>query len=284
MDKAVIFYFSGTGNTWWVTKKIAESLKSREISTDIHSIENISLEEADTLISMSKYVGFGYPIYGSDLPETMKNFMSNLQPVDQKNTFLFCTQWLFSGDGTRNGASFIKDKGFFVRWSEHFFMPNNISITNSVFSRFYTNDGTKHKKRLTHSLNRANILADKISNSITSKRGYGVLPVLFGLIQRFPYRIMFPKLRNDISINYTRCILCERCVNNCPVDNLEIVQGEVSARGQCILCLRCYNFCPVGAVQYKGKDFDRERGRPYQGPVQIFQPEFLTKSHNNHIN
>jgi ferredoxin/flavodoxin len=277
MDNAVIFYFSGTGNTWWVSKRIAESLKSKNINVSIHSIENIVLEEADRLISESKYVGFGYPIYGSDLPEIMKSFLSDLQPVNQKNTFLFCTQWLFSGDGTRNGGIYIKKKGFSVRWTEHFFMPNNISVTNTMFSWFYTNDETKHKKRLTHSSNRANVLVDQIANNISFRRGYGLLPTLAGLMQRLPYRLMFNNLRDDISANQTRCVLCERCVNNCPVDNLQITEGKVNAKGECILCLRCYNFCPVGAIQYKGKDFNLDKGRPYQGPVQIFQPEFLIK-------
>jgi ferredoxin/flavodoxin len=277
MDNAIIFYFSGTGNTWWVSKRIAESLKSRNISANIYSIENVDLEEANRLITDSKYVGFGYPIYGSDLPEIMKSFMSDLQPGNQKNTFLFCTQWLFSGDGTSNGASYIKKKGFNVGWTEHFFMPNNISITNTLFSWFYTNDGAKHKKRLTHSSNRASVLADKIANNISFRRGYGLLPTLAGLIQRLPYRLMFNNLRNDISVNHTRCVLCERCVNNCPIDNLQITEGKVNAKGLCILCLRCYNFCPVGAIQYKGKDFNLDKGRPYQGPVQIFQPEFLIK-------
>lgn len=47
MKDAVIFYFSGTGNTWWISNRIAEALEAKEISASTVSIEKISADEAN---------------------------------------------------------------------------------------------------------------------------------------------------------------------------------------------------------------------------------------------
>jgi flavodoxin len=47
MKKAVIFYFSGTGNTWWVSEKLGRYLAEKGFSVEVHSIEKISAFDAD---------------------------------------------------------------------------------------------------------------------------------------------------------------------------------------------------------------------------------------------
>jgi hypothetical protein len=42
----------------------------------------------------------------------MKVFIRSLTPVREKTAFVFCTQWLWSGDGARIGGSMLKRKGF----------------------------------------------------------------------------------------------------------------------------------------------------------------------------
>jgi ferredoxin len=86
---------------------------------------------------------------------------------------------------------------------------------------------------------------------------------------------MYQRLRDDISIDGTKCSLCGRCVRNCPAGNLFQSSQTVKARGRCVLCLRCYSFCPETAVAYMGKLHDPGRGVPYRGPAEDFSPELL---------
>jgi ferredoxin/flavodoxin len=277
MKDAVIFYFSGTGNTWWISNRIAEALESKEISASTVSIEKISADEANDLIYKSEFVGFGYPIYGSDIPEIMKDFLDSLEEMDMKSTFVFCTQWGYSGDGAHNCERIIRKKGFNVWWAEHFFMPNNICVEVAGLPSKYTNDQQKLDVILEKNRKRIDKLALNISKNIIAKRGYTIFSTLGGLLQRVPFRKMYPTYKNKISINDEKCIRCNRCVNICPVNNLEVSGNRILAKGECILCIRCYNFCPVQAIEYNGKPHNMKKGKPFLGPVKTFNPEMLIK-------
>lgn len=68
------------------------------------------MKAANQVILKSDICGFGYPIYGSDLPEIVKNFISGLETVKNKKAFMFCTQWLWSGDGAAEGRRYLRMK------------------------------------------------------------------------------------------------------------------------------------------------------------------------------
>ena len=80
MKKASIFYFSGTGNTWWVSEIFARVFNEKGISASAYSIEKISGSRAGRIIDESDLVGFGFPTHGSDLPFIMKEFFQKLHP------------------------------------------------------------------------------------------------------------------------------------------------------------------------------------------------------------
>lgn len=66
--KTEIYYFSGTGNSYWIAKDIAERLKA-----ELYSISSLKDEESITI--NSKSVGFIFPDYHSNLPNIVRKFM-----------------------------------------------------------------------------------------------------------------------------------------------------------------------------------------------------------------
>ena len=76
-----IFYFSGTGNTWWCAEKIAETFRTAGNDATARSIEQLSPDETARMVETSDLIGLGYPIYGSDLPQPMKDFILEKLPV-----------------------------------------------------------------------------------------------------------------------------------------------------------------------------------------------------------
>ncbi len=266
-----LFYFSGTGNTWWVTRRLVEVLKENGHLAEGYSIENLRTQDAKDLIRDSDVVGFGYPVYGSDLPGTMKEFMASLPPIS-KDTFLYCTQWLWSGDGARVGTEFLH-RSYKAKWAEHFFMPNNASV--SILRLPYTNDRNKIESILQRAEWRIRSIAGRINAGKPFLRGFNRVAVFSGFIQRGPYRRMYAHLRDDISVDSKRCTLCGQCVRLCPAENLYQSEDLVRTRGKCILCLRCHNYCPEMAIAYMGKVPRKSLGVPYRGPVEGFDPAAL---------
>ncbi len=276
MKKVVIFYFSGTGNTWWVSEKLAELLSRGETVAEAVSIEKITATEADELVASADLCGFGYPVYGSDIPLIMVDFIMSLSPVEKKEAFIFCTQWKFSGDGARTGWEFLADRGFSLRWGEHFFMPNNVCITAFAFLP-YTNNKFLIRKRLNKTEKKIVRFRDLIEKNENHFTGFNNFSMKLGSLQRVPFRKAIHKFRDIIKVDEKKCTDCGLCVELCPSDNLyydENNDGIIKTKGSCVMCLRCYNFCPVSAIKCMELSHGI-RKKPYRGPVESFNPAIL---------
>lgn len=267
MRKAVIFYFSGTGNTWWGAKKIGQKLKDAAMKVRVVSIEKVNKEEADKLIEASDIVGFGYPIYCSDLPEIMKDFMQNLGVHDSKPGFVYCTQEAFSGDGSRVALEFMAHTKIDIRYSMHLNMPNNITAAVSPLGYNYT------PKQQNEILKKADEKIDKfvyyILEDIPGVVGFTKVAKALGSVQRMPYRKFYRKAKNMISFS-PKCTHCGYCEKICPVDNISITPHGNITYNKCIQCMRCYNYCPHTAIRIFGVDHNDKRGPVYKGPTRHF--------------
>lgn len=272
--RITVFYFSGTGNTWWASEQLIGILQDSGVDASCHSIERVSDDEVRKLLSSSDIIGFGYPIYGSDLPAIMKAFMLALPRLERViPTFVFCTQWMFSGDGARVASEFLDSTRFRIEWTEHVNMPNNVSVTALPLP--YTNNPARLARILAKARAKLQRMARYILAGQPYRKGCSRWDIAMGSLQRVPFRRVFDRVRDDIDIDPERCIRCGRCVNICPAGNLTWSKGEVVADSSCIICLRCYSFCPTSAITYMGRRHKLSRGKPYQGPVSDFRPEQL---------
>lgn len=269
-----MFFFSGTGNTRWVAQRLADNLRSKGLDVSVHSIEAVDACAADQLIGDADIVGFGYPVYGSDIPLPMKRFLTALSPAPGKDALVFCTQWLWSGDGARVAVEFVGPKGFLIRWAEHLHMPNNLSVPFPF--RIHTDKQHSKDKYLRHSEARLRRLATKVASGKVFRRGFGPLAILSGLLQRKPYRAMMEQIGNSISVDHHRCTMCGLCIELCPVNNLSVRDAAVCAGDKCVNCMRCYNYCPMSAIMFRGRSHKHAHGRPYRGPTPGFDPVDLT--------
>lgn len=274
MNRMVVFFFSGTGNTWWVSEQIVENLHKKGVSAQALSIEALSVADAEAFINESDLVGFGYPIYGSDVPQPMQAFLARLPEYRGKPCFVFCTQWLWSSDGARTGADFLSERGFSVRWGEHFFMPNNVCI--EMIPLPYTNDPKRIGRTLARCERRIARFTERIVSGQQFLRGFNPVAFALGCVQRVPFRRMKSAMQDDMQVDQERCTLCGYCVRLCPSGNLDLREGLVATHGTCIFCMRCYNFCPESAVMHRKRRHNLRRGVPYRGPQPSFDPTRLT--------
>ena len=53
-----------------------------------------------------------------------------------------------------------------------------------------------------------------------------------------------------VEIDLDLCIGAEECINVCPVEVYELVDGKVIAEniGECTECMACEGVCPTGAI------------------------------------
>lgn len=270
-----IFYFSGTGNTWWAANKLSEELTIKGRTVEVHSIEVLDDEKTAELIENAETIIFGYPSYGSYMPMPMKYFIDNLpKPIKNKEAGVFCTQASFSGDGAWFYHKKIEEKGYIVKWTYHFTLPSNLSITISPFP--YTDDKmelSKKFKKCEISIEKA---ADDISMGSSSYTGNSFGSLLLGLLQRPAYILMYkPPIRSPYKTIHSKCTKCMRCIQICPEANIKMVDGEVKFGSECTMCMRCYSFCPVSAITAHGHTH-KEGVATYRGP-EGYDPALITK-------
>jgi len=51
-----------------------------------------------------------------------------------------------------------------------------------------------------------------------------------------------------LEVRHHLCTLCGRCLESCPFDALEIVEGRLRVSDACVLCGACVKACPEGAL------------------------------------
>ncbi len=272
MFRSVIFYFSGTGNTWWAADRIKKQLDANNINADTVSIDKVDSKKANWWIKTADLVFFGWPVYGSDMPEPMKAFIDNLLPVEKgKHIHTFCTQMAFSGDGAWFYHKHFENKGLIIDSARHFIMPSNISVWRRGLGA--PRDKDKISKIMARCEKR---IESYISNLLIGKyRVMGKRSYPLGMLQRAPYRLVYKRFRNVVGVNKDRCTNCGICASLCPSENI-VISGFPDFKGKCSLCFRCYSFCPESAITYKGRSYDKEdNGRPYLVQDKRFKPSVI---------
>lgn len=260
-----IFYFSGTGNTWWAVNKLADELSNKGRTTEIHSIELTDVEMASKLIEQSEVIVFAYPIYGSSLPLPMKKLIDNLQKLSKpKKTCIFCTQMAFSGDGAWYYHKSLEEKGFEIKWTYHFNMPNNISIKAASF--LYNDNSVKRNKIMKKCEAKIRKAADEITMSVSSYTGKGIGSLILGCMQR-PIFLGLTKrpFKSPYKTDSNKCVKCMRCIQICPEGNIKLSEEGIIFGTECALCLRCYSFCPKTAINAFGLEHGKKK-KTYRGP------------------
>ena len=239
MATAIIYVFSGTGNTLTVARMIQRSFKKRGVSTTLYALK----EPHDPPPSPADYdyVGFGYPIHAFNCPQIFLRFVNSLPDIQNKSTFIFKT----SGEPFRfNDASSYRlyrtliNKGFKVFKDMHLLMPYNIMFR---YKDSLVKQMLQYNKALCHHLV-AQLLDDQ-QDRLRYHLHHRIISILFRIQQ--PGAVLNGRF---YSVNMKKCTMCMRCVTNCPTNNITLSDGKLKFDGHCAMCMRCVMDCPTDAI------------------------------------
>lgn len=283
--KIIIFYFSGTGNTWWVAKELKQLLEEEEnkCQVEMYSVESHFCNEINVLqkkVLEADYLIIGYPVYASDLPLNIKAFFQKLPASREKKLMCasFCTQASFSGDGAYLVKKLATDKGYEFRQSFQINMTTNFNVG---MIPFYFSKPAKGEK-LANILKKAKEKLEKMALKIIKKERYyegrNVFYKLLAICQRSFFQKKYQKLILSFKFRFDKCIKCNLCLDVCPAKCLLFSEEgkELKRNNSCLLCFRCYNFCPGKAIEY-GKIVLSEKCIRYSGPIEKLNIEEIRK-------
>lgn len=258
MKKLTAFYFSGTGNTRYVTEELCRRL-SPGYQTQVLDISEPADQEA--ALSSAESVLLAFPIYGSSPPVPMRRFVyKHIRQLKDKELIVVATQYLFSGDGAASLGRTIERLGGRVSYAEHFDMPNNLSDCTALKIR----NREEIERMLRKAERRMDGFARRILAGKSFRRGFHPIAHAVGYFcQRKWWRKTEDEKRGALKVDPQRCIGCGLCCRSCPVHNIVVEQGKARPQGDCALCYRCVNLCPKQAIVLFGK---QPPVHQYRGP------------------
>ncbi len=255
MKKCSIFFFSGTGNTYFAAKRIAEALNEQGLDAVSLPIDSLTMAEIEWEAKSSDILGIGYPIYASSLPAPIERFLEVLPEVKQPRCFfVFCTHSENSGDGVHTIAKKLYSKGYIIIGETRFAMRSNIP-----FEPF-------HKKQT----DITELNPEEFAKKIVAARPVEIHETKQFHLGKNKYKKLMKRFGAELGVNKRLCTLCASCAKYCPVSNIYMDENQVNFLDNCVSCMRCINFCKNSAITYAGKE-----PKKYPGPYNDFHPAHI---------
>ncbi|MEW9094607.1 MAG: EFR1 family ferrodoxin [Clostridiaceae bacterium] len=272
----IIYYFSGTGNTWWMANALQQQLTAQNHQVQSYSIETVTPENVLEQVKDVNHIILGFPVYGSTAPKLMLNFINQFpNATNAQSASIFATQALASGDTAYHIGKMLIEKGYNLKQTMHFRMMNNFHIPEFRFYR--PKNDYRVDKLHQKSLSKVKKLALAITNNQEHIIGKNIIGFLLGNFQRSHIDKVIDMLSKEFKIDLTHCINCGKCERICPTQNIKKCGDTYKFEDNCMLCLRCYSQCPKSAILI-GEGTKNEGKYPrYKGPGKHFNINVLIR-------
>lgn len=276
--KTSIFYFSGTGNTWFVAEALKEAFKGNGVESEALSIESdtiSSMEKVMDKIAHSDHIIIGYPIYGSIAPQPMIEFIENL-PKTYKETkvSVYSTVALASGDGAIVYKVILEEKGYVFHTGMEFKLSNNFNVPGFP-DVLHVGDETKIDNRNAKAKKKAEKMVERILSDSPKLEGDHFFGHYLGNTQRKHVDELLEGFNKKLYCEDSKCVNCGKCNKICPMNNIQNKEQGVSFNGKCAVCMRCYHFCPTKAINVTKASLDEKKWPRYQGATKAYQKHLM---------
>lgn len=238
--KCLLIYYSGTGNTKYLTEKLENRLKDF-YDVDVYRINPLKMERLD----LNKYdlIGISYPIYGFNLPSKVHKFFKRQKFNKSQKVFIYKN----SGETYRENDSsslvlrkIIKRQKANLTNEYHFIMPYNIHF------RF---DEKLVKEMLIMDDKLIDILVKEVTENIPNIKKYKLRNNFINHLFRLTY-IGGPINVGFYKVDKKKCIKCGLCIKGCQMNNIYFnKKGEIKFHHKCMMCMHCTLNCPKDAIK-----------------------------------
>lgn len=224
-----ILYFSSTGNSFYIAKKVQEKLGGKIKYIPKYNGDGSEFEK---IIIVTPIYSYGMPTFVFDL----------LPKLDKEKELIIIQNY----GGMVGGANYLMyqycvKNGLNIKAIYVMKMPENFTTTFTV-PKFYI------KSTLKKAEGKVNTIIDKIlkgqyelpQKSKTREKTY--------LKNKSNWHLIGERFSTN-----KNCIKCGKCVSVCPVNNISLVDKKIIFADKCVACLGCYHRCPQKAITYMGK-------------------------------
>jgi len=247
----MIVYFSGTGNSRFVAKKLAELT-----GDELCDATRFTRESKGADFSRPGSYVFVSPVYVSAPPRAFLDFIRKSRFPNNVRAYFVMTCAGGMGGSPEYCRRLASEKGFAYLGTAQVCMPQN------YIAFFKTHEAEENREKVRQALPVIEGLADFILKTRElpdpGMKAWEFLSteMIIGM-----YYKDFMKAR---AFRVTdACIGCGRCAAVCPLANIELKDKRPVWGDNCTHCMACINLCPKQAIEYGKKTAGKPR---YQGP------------------
>ena len=238
-----IYTFSGTGNTYTAADFIGLELSALGANVTQFKIENELKNGNVPDFEGVDYVIIGYPIYAFNAPEIVIDFLKRFPDAAGIKTAVFKS----AGEPfclNRSSSFYIKrildKKGYDFIAEKHILMPYNILFRykDALAKQMYI-----YMQKLARDFARtvADGKREPIKSTVFERAVSFFMKPIMRLGAKFNGRFY--------SVSKKKCVMCMKCVRECPTGNITVKDGKLRFGGNCAMCMRCVQLCPKDAIK-----------------------------------
>lgn len=243
----MILYFTGTGNSEYCARFIADRLGDGCFDL----AERIRVKDFSPLESEKPWI-ICAPTYAWRIPSVVTEFLEKAELKGNGNIYFVMTC------GGQIGKAEKYNKALCDRIGKNYKGTAKVKMAENYLAMFEVTD-EKEEELL---MKEADISLDKTADLI--KKGDSLPTVKEGAIGNLlsgKVNEMFNTyyLRDDKFLVKDNCTSCGLCEKKCPLGNVELKDGKPLWKGDCTHCMACICNCPVTAIEYGKKSVGKRR-------------------------
>ena len=247
----MIIYFTGTGNSLVVSRKLAEKLNEPMMSL---------YEAVEKDLSDVKRIGLVYPTYMLDAPLAVRELVPKLRLSKDAYVFIVITCGAQTNNAVWAVRKQLRAQGIEIAYCNKIRFPDTAGLA-------YKRNPNEQLWKLERYAPRLDEIASDIAAGKHALHYSGADPI--GQLMSMPsvsakfYGGFTPK------VNASKCVGCGICQKICPQGNIEIKDKQAVVGDHCTICLACVHFCGHQALELGGK--------PTQQAFQYHHPDINVK-------
>jgi len=240
MSKNRIFYYTGSGNSLWVARELANLLGDAQVVSVMTEMESLTTEGGQH----RQRTGIVFPVYVWGVPTPVLDFLTRLAVSETGYLFAIATNAgqvsntlvQLKGECTHHGLKLAS--GFSIVMPSSY-IPWGGAGTPQKCQRLYE----EARKKLA-------TISRVVSDYTTQDVEKGAL--WERVILSYIYKKSLPYLPLEDKRFWVdeRCDACGICSRVCPAQNIEMEGSKPSWRHRCHQCFACLHWCPREALQW----------------------------------
>lgn len=234
----MIYYFSGTGNSEFTAKRIAE-LTGDECISIYEAIKNgtpANAADVQTLV-------FVTPTHAWRIPRMVQEWIKSGSFAGNARAYFVMTCGSDNGSAEKYVRELCSEKGFELMGCAHVVMPEN------YVAMFPVPDDDEAKSIVRKALPVIDGYAALImeGKALPTKRTGVIDSIKSGVINDLFYKFA---VKADSFRTTESCIGCGKCAEECLTHNITLTDGKPVWGDSCIHCMKCICDCPAAAIEY----------------------------------